>query len=45
MKKKKKKIEIVMGWIQPRRPSPEGKSARALARWRLCRNTLGVLVN
>jgi hypothetical protein len=32
MKKKKKKIETVMGWFQPRRPSPEGKSAHARSR-------------
>jgi hypothetical protein len=34
LKKKKKKVEIVMGRFQPRRPSPEGKAptrGRALA--------------
>jgi hypothetical protein len=34
LKKKKEKVSTVMGWIQPRRPSPERKTracARALA--------------
>jgi hypothetical protein len=29
LKKKKEKVSTVMGWIQPRRPSPERKGARA----------------
>jgi hypothetical protein len=46
LKKKKKKVEIVMGRFQPRRPSPEGKAptrGRALAVLRRDPRTLDYL--
>jgi hypothetical protein len=45
LQKKKEKQKQCWADSSPGGPTPEGKRARARARWRLCKNTLGVLTN